>query len=909
MSTAIPLTVASAAAAVANVIVNCAAQTGLGSASENFSPTWTVAPGSLIASKTPSSVGSGDFTQNVAVLTDGTFGRLTYGTGAASVTQVTCGNSGGGQSVSYALGASANGYSLSNIVVYGGWCDAGRDQQAYTVYYSTVAAPTNFILLASVDYNPANANGVQSATRATLSSASADPLASNVAALKFDFTAPASENGYCGYSEIAVYGTSLEPTVTMNTSPATATDGVGGQVTFTAAITGAAPLSYQWQKILNGVTSNIAGATSAVLTLTNLQLSDTASYQLQATNASGVVRSAPSTLKVNPVPAAVNNVVTSLAAQTGLGGNTTFLPGWPFDTSNSLIAQMAPSSAAGNFSLNPSGGSVNSLTAGGTLAINPTSGGDSSLNYLTCGNGSGAGSSVVYTLPVTANGYGLTNITVYGGWRDSGRDQQAYTVSYSKVANPATFVTLGAVNYNPTNPAAVQSATRATLTPASGVLATNVAAVKFDFTTPPSENGYVGYASIAVYGTPIPSPPTGLTATAGSAQVSLNWTASSGATSYSVKRATVSGGPYTSVASPSATSYVNTGLNNGTTYYYVVTAANAGGASASSSQVSATPQVPAPSAPTGLAATPGNAQASLSWTATSGAASYNVKRATASGGPYTTVVSPSGTSCVNAGLTNGTTYYYVVSAVNAGGESANSGPASATPQVPVAGIPVGLSATAGDAQATLSWTASNGATSYNVKRATASGGPYTTVVSPSGTSCVNTGLTNGMTYYYVVSAVNAGGESANSGPASATPALAAYETWLATYPSLSGADRAPDADPDQDGVPNGIEFLTGTSPLDPTRAAPVSSTVDGAGNLVLRFKRVVAAKGYTVAVESSPNLQPPWASLIVTNDAITGPQLTVVENGAEADDITVTLAPDGAPGIFARIRITIPFTP
>ena len=227
----------------------------------------------------------------------------------------------------------------------------------------------------------------------------------------------------------------------------------------------------------------------------------------------------------------------------------------------------------------------------------------------------------------------------------------------------------------------------------------------------------------------------------------------------------------------------------------------------------------------------------------------------------------------------------------------------------MAGIPVGLSATAGDAQATLSWTASNGATSYNVKRATASGGPYTTVVSPSGTSCVNTGLTNGMTYYYVVSAVNAGGESANSGPASATPALAAYETWLATYPSLSGADRAPDADPDQDGVPNGIEFLTGTSPLDPTRAAPVSSTVDGAGNLVLRFKRVVAAKGYTVAVESSPNLQPPWASLIVTNDAITGPQLTVVENGAEADDITVTLAPDGAPGIFARIRITIPFTP
>ena len=74
------------------------------------------------------------------------------------------------------------------------------------------------------------------------------------------------------------------------------------------------------------------------------------------------------------------------------------------------------------------------------------------------------------------------------------------------------------------------------------------------------------------------------------------------------------------------------------------------------------------------------------------------------------------------------------------------------------------------AQVTLSWTAVNGATGYNVKRSTTSGGPYITVgpnVTP--TSLTDSGLTNGTTYYYVVSALNAGGESANSAQVSATP--------------------------------------------------------------------------------------------------------------------------------------------
>jgi hypothetical protein len=73
-----------------------------------------------------------------------------------------------------------------------------------------------------------------------------------------------------------------------------------------------------------------------------------------------------------------------------------------------------------------------------------------------------------------------------------------------------------------------------------------------------------------------------------------------------------------------------------------------------------------------------------------------------------------------------------------------------------------LAATAGDAQAALSWNPAAGASSYNVKRATVNGGPYTLVATNLTTTYTNTGLSNGITYYYVVSAVNISGEGTTS---------------------------------------------------------------------------------------------------------------------------------------------------
>ena len=281
-----------------------------------------------------------------------------------------------------------------------------------------------------------------------------------------------------------------------------------------------------------------------------------------------------------------------------------------------------------------------------------------------------------------------------------------------------------------------------------------------------------------------PAAPSGVAATAGNAQVNLTWNAVASATGYYVKRSTTSG-TEAQIATPSTNSYSDSTVTNGTKYFYVVSAYNAYGQSGNSSEVSATPALSVPAAPTGLTATAGNAQVMLVWTASAGATSYNVKRSTTNGSGYQTVSSPTTSSFTDKPLTNGTIYYYVVTAVNSSGESSASTQASATPaaapQPPAA--PTGLTATAGNAQVSLSWTASAGATSYHVKRSTTSGTGYTQVAAPIAANSLDTTVTNGTAYFYVVSALNAAGESANSAQATATPANVAADVTITVDPT------------------------------------------------------------------------------------------------------------------------------
>ncbi len=338
----------------------------------------------------------------------------------------------------------------------------------------------------------------------------------------------------------------------------------------------------------------------------------------------------------------------------------------------------------------------------------------------------------------------------------------------------------------------------------------------------------------------LPPAPTSLTATPGSGQVSLNWPASPGATGYRVKRATASGGPYTTIASPATTSFTNTGLVNYMTGYYVVSATNNVGESANSTEASAAPAI----IPGNFGfETPGTATyiynpGGGSWTFSGGAGNGSGVTANNSGFTAGNAVAPQGVQVafvqVNGAVSQlisgfipgtaytvkfmasqrrnksggqaGQTFNLKIDNTVIGGFEPNQASsnyveytdnfiATATAHTlafvgtdlhggdntafldniritvpPPAIVPTNLSAIAGDAQVALSWAAAAGATSYNIKRATVGGGPYTPVATGvNATNFPDVNVLDGVAYYYVISAVNASGESANSAEVTAHP--------------------------------------------------------------------------------------------------------------------------------------------
>jgi fibronectin type 3 domain-containing protein len=349
--------------------------------------------------------------------------------------------------------------------------------------------------------------------------------------------------------------------------------------------------------------------------------------------------------------------------------------------------------------------------------------------------------------------------------------------------------------------------------------------------------------------------------------VALAWTASSGATSYNVYRGTASGGESataiaTGITSPS---YSDTGLTNGTTYYYKVAAVNAGGTSVLSGEASATPEPAAPAAPTGLTATAGNASVALAWTASSGATSYNVYRGTTSGGESTTAIATgiTATAYADTTVTNGTKYYYKVAAVNGGGTSGLSNEASATPALAAPAAPTGLTATAGNASVALVWTASSGATSYNVYRGTTSGGESATAIATgiTATAYTDSTVTNGTKYYYKVAAVNGGGTSGLSNEASATPALAkpTITSFTASPASISSGSSSTLSWAATGATSIAITpgTFTSTSASGSTSVSPTATTTytltatNASGSVTATAKVTVAASGGPLSITTT----------------------------------------------------------
>lgn len=535
-SAASPLTV-NTPTTVGNVLQRNSGQTG----PVSFYPAWTIntnadlifgAPTDGSGNPGTAAAGPGNYGLEVPLVGDPTI--LADGVPSSDRTKmVSCGwvNVGAGQSMTYTLPAGpAFGYELTNITVYGGWSDDGRNEQKYQVLYSTFSSPSTFVSIGTFDYNPSFNDSAPNSTRVILIPLTG-VLAHNVAAVQINFNMQ-SKNNWNGYSEITIGGSpslGVIPVLTQDVTPLTAEDVVGSSLTMTAAFSGAT--SYQWQK--NG--TNIPGAITPILTLNNLQFSDTATnggYRLLGINVAGTNTSRGCTVLVNAMPAATNNMLTAFAIQTSdASALNPFSPTW--DTtglSASLIANQYPPGVGfgpGNFNdpdVNFPG------TAGGLPVL--TDGNYGAFTYdgshpAFAAAGPNAGQYATYTLGSDPNGYSITNIQIAGGWNDNGRDSQYYTILYSTVSNPSQFLPLTTVARNLTGYGVNDSTViRTTITPAAGVLASNVYAIEVDFQFPEGvPNGYSGYNEFSVFGAPsATAPAAGPVITAEHEEVNNIWT-------------------------------------------------------------------------------------------------------------------------------------------------------------------------------------------------------------------------------------------------------------------------------------------------------------------------------------------------------------------------------------------------
>ncbi len=282
---------------------------------------------------------------------------------------------------------------------------------------------------------------------------------------------------------------------------------------------------------------------------------------------------------------------------------------------------------------------------------------------------------------------------------------------------------------------------------------------------------------------PKPGAPTGLTATVGNTEVTLAWTAASGTVAgYEYRQKAGSGnyGSWTPIAnSASLTSHTVGSLTNGTAYTFEVRAMNVGGPGEASNEATATPDV-VPDAPTGLAATAGDTEVSLTWvlpTNVGRIGKVQLRWKKTADLPFVgtdswTDLAATATTYTVESLTNGTGYTFEVRASNSAGDS-TAATAAATPVPPKPGAPTGLTATVGDTEVTLAWTAASGTVAgyeYRQKAGSGSYGSWTPIAnSASLTSHTVEGLTNGTAYTFEVRAMNVGGPGEASNAATAIP--------------------------------------------------------------------------------------------------------------------------------------------
>jgi RHS repeat-associated protein len=322
------------------------------------------------------------------------------------------------------------------------------------------------------------------------------------------------------------------------------------------------------------------------------------------------------------------------------------------------------------------------------------------------------------------------------------------------------------------------------------------ACTAYTFTVTATNGAGTGSASTASNSvTPyaLPGAPTGVSASRGNAAASVSWTApASNCATISTYTVTASpgGASATVTGSPPATAATVSGLANGTAYTFTVTATNAAGTGPASAASNSVTPATVPSPPTGVTATAGTQQATVSWTAPanngSAITSYTVT-ANPGGAAATVTGSPPATSATVTGLTGGMAYRFTVTATNGVGTGlASAASNSVTPTGPPQ-APTEVNALGRPAGALVRWQAPTNTggvalTGYTITPYAGSTAGTPVTVGPTLTSALIGGLTPGTYYDFHVVATNQYGTS----PAGVSTDPVASAVFAAPADNLNG---------------------------------------------------------------------------------------------------------------------------
>ncbi len=372
--------------------------------------------------------------------------------------------------------------------------------------------------------------------------------------------------------------------------------------------------------------------------------------------------------------------------------------------------------------------------------------------------------------------------------------------------------------------------------------------------------GY-SYGALTVTAT-VPSAPQSVTATAGNGQVTVTWTAPASTGGSAITGYTVT--PYigtTAQASTklgaSAISTIIKSLTNGTAYTFTVAATNGVGTGATATSALVTPAT-LPGAPQNVTATAGNGQVTVTWAAPasnggSAIVGYTVTPYIGTAAQAPTSVGPSTVSTTITGLTNGTKYTFKVLATNGVGAGPVATSAAVTPAT-VPGVPQSVTATAGNGQVTVTWTApastgGSAITGYTVTPYIGTTAQASTKLGASAISTIIKSLTNGTAYTFTVAATNGVGTGATATSALVTPATLPGAPQNVTATAGNGQVTVTWAAPASNGgsaiVGYTVTPYIGTAAQAPTSVGPstVSTTITGLTNGTKYTFKVLATNG------------------------------------------------------------------